>query len=36
MDVSPLIGKFYGSFNSILRVVGTGKNEMVLLQLNKS
>jgi len=36
IDVSSLVGKFYGSFNNILRVVGTGKNEMVSLQLNKS
>jgi len=36
MDVSPIVGKFYGSFNDILRVVGIGKNEMVSLRLNKS
>ena len=36
IDVSPLVGKFYGSFNNILRVLGTGKIEMVSLQLNKS
>ena len=36
MDVSPMVGKFFGSFNNILRVVGTGKNEMVSLQLNES
>jgi len=36
IDTSSFVGKFYGAFNSIMRVLGHKRNEMVAVQLARS
>ena len=36
IDTKPFICKFYGAFNNIVRVIGSKRNEMVVVHLIKS